>query len=231
MPYMEATDARRTRILVIDDEPTITEFLETGLRYEGYEVLTLGDGAGALAAVQSFQPDVVILDIMLPGQDGFSICRQLHALDRVAILMLTARDDLDDKVRGLDEGADDYLAKPFKFKELLARLRVLLRRRSKASTTRLRSGPIELDRDTREVWHAGVPVHLTPREFELLETFMLHPRQVFSRETLLNRVWGYAYIGDTNVVEVHISALREKLGDHERQWLQTVRGVGYMLRG
>ncbi|WP_025745747.1 response regulator [Kallotenue papyrolyticum] len=222
---------RQERILIVDDEPTITEFLATGLSYEGYTVATAADGTSALRVAADFQPDVVILDLMLPGQDGFEVCRRLRSTGDVAILMLTARDEVDDTVRGLDEGADDYIVKPFKFKELLARIRAVMRRRQGRAPQVLQIGPLWLDRDAREVRLGGRPVHLTPLEFDLLEALMSHPRQVLSKETLLNRVWGYTYVGDSNVVEVHISALREKLEDHQRQLIQTVRGVGYVMRG
>ncbi|HEX6290907.1 MAG TPA: response regulator transcription factor [Herpetosiphonaceae bacterium] len=228
---MERSDVRDVRILVVDDEPTITEFLETGLTYEGYTIRTVDDGSAALQAVRDFRPDLVILDVMLPGLNGFDVLDRLRRDDDIAVLMLTARDELDDTVRGLESGADDYLVKPFKFKELLARVRAVLRRRRIALPHMLQSGDIRLDRDTHQVSVADTPVYLTPREFDLLEALMAHPNQVLTKEALLNRVWGYEYVGDTNVVEVHISALREKLGDRDRQRIQTVRGVGYMIRG
>jgi DNA-binding response OmpR family regulator len=218
-------------ILVVDDEPTITEFLATGLTYEGYRVHVAEDGSEALRMARELRPDLVILDIMLPGCDGFEVCRRLRSASDVAIIMLTARDDLDDKVQGLEDGADDYLVKPFKFRELLARVRALLRRRRITLPNVVQIDHLRLDREARELTSRGQIVHLTPIEFELLETLMTHPRQVLSKETLLNRVWGYSYIGDSNVVEVHISALREKIGDDDRQIIQTVRGVGYVLRG
>jgi len=228
---MEDDVKQGMRILVVDDEPTITEFLETGLTYEGYTVRTVGDGLAALQAVRDFRPSLVVLDVMLPGQDGFAVLHQLRREGDIAVLMLTARDELDDTVRGLESGADDYLVKPFKFKELLARVRAVLRRRRIALPHMLQSGDIRLDRDTHQVTLGDAPVYLTPREFDLLEVLMAHPNQVLTKETLLNRVWGYEYIGDTNVVEVHISALRDKLGDRDRQRIQTVRGVGYTIRG
>jgi len=219
------------RILVVDDEPTITEFLETGLEYEGFAVLSVADGIAALEAARTFAPDVVVLDRMLPKLDGLEVCRRLRAQSDVGILMLTARGELDDRVLGLETGADDYLVKPFKFKELLARLRSILRRRRIALPHVIQFGDLRLDRETREVFLGDTEFYLTPREFEILELLMLHPRQVLTRETILNRVWGYTYVGDTNVVEVHISALRDKLGDRDRRRIQTVRGVGYTLRG
>ncbi|HEY0602408.1 MAG TPA: response regulator transcription factor [Herpetosiphonaceae bacterium] len=228
---MEAQSPPDVRILVVDDEPTITEFLEIGLTYEGYTVETVADGTEAIARARTFQPALVVLDLMLPGIDGLEVCRRLHMESDVAILMLTARGELDDRVNGLEMGADDYLVKPFKFKELLARIRAILRRRRIAVPHVLQLGDLRLDRDSREVSLAATPVHLTPREFDLLELLLLHPRQVLTREAILNRVWGHTYIGDTNVVEAHISALRDKLGDRNRERIQTVRGVGYVLRG
>ncbi|HEY0737042.1 MAG TPA: response regulator transcription factor [Herpetosiphonaceae bacterium] len=228
---MEEQSPPDVRILVVDDEPTITEFLEIGLTYEGYTVETVADGAEAIARARTFQPALVVLDLMLPGIDGLEVCRRLHLESDVAILMLTARGELDDRVSGLEMGADDYLVKPFKFKELLARIRAILRRRRIAVPHVLQLGDLRLDRDSREVSLANTQVHLTPREFDLLELLLLHPRQVLTREAILNRVWGHTYIGDTNVVEAHISALRDKLGDRNRERIQTVRGVGYVLRG
>ena len=219
------------RVLVVDDEEVIVDLISTGLRYEGFTVTVATDGQMALARAEQFQPHLVVLDWMLPGLDGLTVCRRLRAQGDVAILMLTAKGELDDRVAGLDGGADDYLVKPFKFQELLARIRAILRRHHLSLGRRLSVGDLQLDRETREVWRAGQPIDLTPREFDLLAVLAAHPRQVFSREMLLNRVWGYDYVADPNLVEVHISALREKLGDKARQLIRTVRGVGYALRG
>jgi len=219
------------RVLVVDDEEVIVDLISTGLRYEGFDVAVATDGREALAQAARFQPHLVVLDWMLPGLDGLTICQRLRAQSDMAILMLTARGELDDRIAGLEGGADDYLVKPFKFQELLARIRAILRRHNLSLRRRLSVGDLQLDRETREVWRSGQPIDLTPREFELLEVLLMHPRQVFSRETLLNRVWGYDYVADPNLVEVHISALRAKLGDTARQLIRTVRGVGYTLRG
>jgi DNA-binding response OmpR family regulator len=219
------------RVLVVDDEEVIVDLISTGLRYEGFDVAVATDGREALAQAARFQPHLVVLDWMLPGLDGLTVCQRLRAQGDVAILMLTAKGELEDRIAGLDGGADDYLVKPFKFQELLARIRAILRRHNLSLRRRLSVGDLQLDRETREVWRAGQPIDLTPREFELLEVLLMHPRQVFSRETLLNRVWGYDYVADPNLVEVHISALRAKLGDTARQLIRTVRGVGYTLRG
>jgi DNA-binding response OmpR family regulator len=219
------------RVLVVDDEEVIVDLISTGLRYEGFEVAVAMDGPAALDQMARFQPHLVVLDWMLPGLDGLTVCRRLRAQSDVAILMLTARGELDERVAGLEGGADDYLLKPFKFRELLARIRAILRRHDLSLERRLRVGDLQLDRETREVWRAGQPIELTPREFELLAVLLAHPRQVFSRAALLDRVWGYDYVADPNLVEVHISALRAKLGDTTRQLIRTVRGLGYTLRG
>ncbi len=221
----------RLRILVVDDEETILDFLQLGFTYEGFEVELAKDGREALAAVGRRRPDLVVLDLNLPGVDGIEICRRLRRGGDVPIIMLTARDDVDQRVEGLEAGADDYLPKPFKFKELLARVRAVLRRRTNLAERILRFGDLALNRDTRELFHDGRPILLTPREFDLLEVFMLHPRQVMTRDTLLDRIWGIGYAGEGNLIEVHISSLREKLGDEQRQLIRTVRGVGYALSG
>ena len=225
------SEDQRLRVLVVDDEDAILDFVDMGLRYEGFEVEVAKDGPGALASFQRRRPDLGILDLNLPGLDGMEVCRRLRRSSDVPILMLTARGEVDERVEGLEAGADDYLPKPFKFKELLARTRAVLRRRTPLAERVLRFGELTLNRDTREMLVDGRPVGLTPREFDLLEVFMLHPRQVMTREQLLDRVWGFDYLGDGNLIEVHISALREKLGDRERQLIRTVRGIGYTLSG
>lgn len=223
--------AQPIRILVIEDEESIRDFVEMGFQYEGFEVTLVGDGPGGLASYEARRPDLVILDLNLPGLDGLDVCRRLRQRGDTPIIMLTARGEVDERVGGLEAGADDYLPKPFKFRELLARTRAVLRRRTTQAERVLNFGPVMLNRDTREVYRDGQPVALTPREYELLETFMLHPRQVMTREILLDRVWGTDYLGDGNLIEVHISALREKLADRERRLIRTVRGVGYALSG
>jgi DNA-binding response OmpR family regulator len=219
------------RVLVVDDEESILDFVQMGLEYEGFEVETVTDGPKALTSFASRRPDLVILDLNLPGLDGMEVCRRLRQSSDVPIIMLTARGEVDERVEGLEAGADDYLPKPFRFKELLARVRAVLRRRTSLAEQTLRYSEVLLNRSTREVFHDGRPIQLTPREFDLLEQFMLHPRQVMTRDVLLDRVWGTDYIGDGNLIEVHISALRDKLGDHQRTLIRTVRGVGYALSG
>lgn len=227
----EAPSQNGVRILVVEDEESIRDFVEMGFKYEGYEVTLTEDGPGGLEAFDRQRPELVVLDLNLPGMDGLEVCRQIRRRSDVPIIMLTARAEVDERVEGLEAGADDYIPKPFKFKELLARARAVLRRRTSAVERVLKFGEVELNRDTREVFRDGQPVALTPREFELLEVFMLHPRQVMTREILLDRVWGTDYLGDGNLIEVHISALRDKLGDRERRMIRTVRGVGYALSG
>jgi DNA-binding response OmpR family regulator len=230
-PHVEREIASPARILAVDDEPNIVEFLRVGLGYEGYQVDVAMDGRAALDRLRQETFDLVILDVMLPGVDGFEICKRIRANSAVAILMLTARDEISDRVMGLDLGADDYLTKPFSFAELLARVRAILRRRGVIMARAvLRSADIVLDRDAHTVERAGQPVVLTAKEFELLEFFMSHPRQVFRREVILDRVWGYDFAGDTNLVDVHIGHLRDKLGDRPSRLLHTVRGVGYVWR-
>jgi DNA-binding response OmpR family regulator len=219
------------RVLIVDDEPMIVEFVSMGLRFEGYDVEAATDGRSALETAGRWQPDLVILDVMLPELDGLEVCRRVRSQSDVPILMLTARGDVDDRVTGLESGADDYLSKPFQFKELLARTRALLRRRHPDVNRTLRYGDVTLNRDTREVERAGVPIDLALKEFELLELFLAHPRHVFSREVIMNRIWGYDYEGDSNVIDVHIRYLRVKLGDVDRTLIRTVRGVGYSLGG
>ena len=224
-----STDAARPRILFVDDEEAIQEFVKVGLSYEGFDVELAEDGHAALLAFRRRRPDLVVLDLNLPELDGMEVCRALRRTSDVPIVMLTARGDVDERVRGLEAGADDYLPKPFKFRELVARIRAVLRRRAPAGERLLTFGSLRLNRDTREVLIDGRGTTLTPREFELLELFMLHPRQVLRRAQLLGRVWGTDYLGDGNLIEAHISALREKLDDRERRLIRTVRGVGYAL--
>ncbi len=215
-------------VLIVDDEPGIVDFVELGLRHEGITVVSAASAAGGLEAVRSVGPQLVILDVGLPDGDGFELLRRIRSETQVPVIMLTARGDLDDRVRGLDLGADDYVAKPFHFAELLARVRAHLRRQGLDSTAdpTLRFADLELDPRTREVRRAGAPVTLTAREFELLELFLRHPRQVLSKETILDRLWGYAF--DDNLVEVYVGYLRRKLG--EPVLIQTLRGAGYTLR-
>jgi DNA-binding response OmpR family regulator len=224
-----ATGENGLRVLVVDDEESILDFVQMGLEYEGFEVETVQDGPSSLASFDARRPDLVILDLNLPGLDGLEVCKRLRQRSDVPIIMLTARGEVDERVEGLEAGADDYLPKPFRFKELLARVRAVMRRRTTLVEQTLRFGEVILNRSTREVFQAGRPIQLTPREFELLEQFMLHPRQVLTRDVLLDRIWGTDYLGDGNLIEVHVSALRDKLGDQQRTMIRTVRGIGYAL--
>jgi two-component system response regulator MprA len=222
---------QRLSVLIVDDEPQIVEFLRMGFEYEGFDVAVATTGPEALRAADARRPDVVILDVMLPGLDGLEVARRLRRTEDVAIIMLTAREAVDDRVAGLETGADDYVTKPFAFKELLARVRAVLRRRGKNTDRLLVFQDISLDRESRVVTRGERTIELTPREFELLELFLMHPRQVLTRDVILAHIWGYDYEGDDNVLEVFVRHLREKLDDNPPQLLRTVRGVGYVLRG
>jgi two-component system response regulator MprA len=219
------------RILVIDDDPKILNTVRRGLAYEGYQVDIAESGEDGLRLAREHAPDLVILDVMLPGMDGFEICRRLRAGGDVPVLMLTARDEVADRVRGLDLGADDYMVKPFAFEELIARVRALLRRREPTSGGVLRYADLTLDPASREVFRGDRPIELTNREFELLSLFLRHPRQVLPRATILERVWDYDFGGDSNVLDVYIGYLRNKLeANGEPRLIHTVRGAGYVLR-
>ncbi len=230
MEERETGDAMR--ILVVDDDPAVRRSLERALRLENYEVTLADDGRQALSelAVGSF--DAVILDILMPEVDGVDVCRRLReAGDDTPVLLLTARDAVPDRVRGLDAGADDYLPKPFALVELMARLRALLRRKQPADGTTLRFGDLELDRLAYEVRRGGKPITLTRTEFSLLEMFLRHPRQVLTREVIMDRVWGWESESTSNSLEVYIGYLRRKTEiSGEPRIIHTVRGVGYVLR-
>jgi len=231
MLHQSSTTERQPSVLIVDDEPQIVDFLRMGFAYEGFSVFAAHTGPEAVQAAAAHKPDIIILDIMLPGFDGIEVTRHIRRVHDTAIIMLTAKDEIDDRVAGLDVGADDYVTKPFAFKELMARVRAVLRRRGNNIGDILTFGGITLDRGTRVVTCDGQPIELTPREFDLLELFLLHPRQVLTRDIILSRVWGYDYFGDDNIIEVYIRHLREKLHDNPPQLLQTVRGIGYSLRG
>ncbi len=222
--------APRLKALVVDDEPNIVDFIKLGLGYEGFEVKTARDGTSALTLAREFNPDVIVLDVMLPAMDGMEVCQRVRAQSDAAIVMLTARDDLQDRVAGLDRGADDYVVKPFRFEELMARIRAVLRRRGSTRQPVLSFADVSLDQDTHEVHRGDTLVELTPREYDLLKLFMFNPRQVLSKEMILERVWGYDFEGDANIVEVYVRYLREKLADIPPKLIQTVRGAGYILR-
>lgn len=220
-----------TRVLLVDDDPRLVPLLQRGLAYEGFDVHVATDGESGLAAAQQHMPHLVLLDIAMPGPNGFEVCLRLRLLGDPAIIMLTARDALVDKVNALNLGADDYVAKPFEFDELVARMHAVLRRHRAASEP-LIYDDLKLDPVTCEVTRAGHAVELTSREFELLALFMRHPRQVLTREQILDRVWGFDSEIDTAAVEVHIGHLRQKLEAYGgTRLIQTIRGIGYALRG
>ena len=220
------------KILVIDDDPAVRASLERALRLEGYEVDTASDGGAGLEALALAPPDTVVLDLGLPDIDGLEVCKRMRAArDYTPVLMLTARDAVNDRVQGLDAGADDYLVKPFALAELLARLRALLRRQSGEEGEVLRFGDLELDLGTREAHRGSREFSLTRIEFDLLELFLRHPRQVLTRDLILERVWGYDFDSGTNSLAVYVGYLRRKTEEGaEKRYIHTVRGVGYVMR-
>jgi DNA-binding response OmpR family regulator len=223
--------ARAPRVLVVEDDEDIAQALQRSLRMEGYEVRIAPDGPTGLEQMHAFAPDLVILDLGLPGLDGIEVARTLREQGDVPILILTARDALESRVEGLDVGADDYLVKPFERQELLARMRALLRRRPPRGSAPLRVGDLSLNVDTHEVSRGPRPIELTQREFELLEYLMRNERIVISRQRLLDEVWGYDPFSTTNTIEVFVSNVRRKLeSEGEPRLLHTIRGAGYVLR-
>lgn len=220
------------RILAIDDDPSVTSLLKRGLAYEGYAVDIAGTGAAGLALAREHAPDLVILDIMMPGMNGLEALQRLRAADaRLPVIMLTAKDAPADQVNGLEAGADDYVVKPFTFEVLLARVRALLRRQQAKHPPVLSLADLSLDTGSHAVRRGSRDVTLTSLEFKLLQTFLEHPQQVLSKELLLDRVWGYDFGGNANVVEVYVKQLRQKLeGEGEPRLLHTIRGAGYVLR-
>jgi two-component system response regulator MprA len=221
----------KEKIAVIDDDPKIRAMLVRSLTYGGYNVLAAEDGIKGWELVMREKPQVVILDIMLPKMDGYEVCRLLKEQVETSVLMLTAKDEIKDRVKGLDCGADDYLIKPFALEELLARVRALLRRYKNVEERVLVFNDLQINSDTYQVRRGEREIELTAREFELLSFFMKHPRQVLTREKLMDTVWGYDYQGESNVLEVYIGYLRQKLeGAGEKRLLQTVRGIGYVLK-
>jgi DNA-binding response OmpR family regulator len=219
-------------VLVVEDDPDLAGALELELQHAGYEVRVEPDGPAALRAGADWQPDLVVLDLGLPTLDGLDVCRRLRASSWVPIVILTARDRVDDRIRGLDAGADDYVTKPFSLDELLARVRSSLRRSQRSEEGHvLRADDLVLDAVARTVARAGVPIELTRREFDLLEFLMRHPGQALERGTLLSEVWGYDFLGGSNVVDVYVRYLRRKIESPEGpRLIDTVRGIGYALR-
>jgi two-component system response regulator MprA len=220
-----------TRVLVVEDEHNIADFIRRGLTYQGYEVEVAHNGEQALRTAQEHLPDLVILDLMLPDIDGVEVCQRLRSADDLPIIMLTARDAVSDKVEGLEAGADDYMTKPFEFPELLARVRVALRRRAPSSKEEIKIGDLIVRPASREVFRGSREIQLTAREFELLEYLARHGGQVVTKETLFERVWGYDFDVESDAIKVYISYLRKKLNAQgERDLIHAIRGVGYVLK-
>jgi two-component system OmpR family response regulator len=221
-------------VLVVDDEPAITDLLSTALRYMGYQVTTAATGTAALEAAATGNPDLVVLDVMLPDLDGFEVCRRLREQrDFVPVIFLSARDTEDDRVTGFVRGGDDYVTKPFSLEELTLRIGALLRRvrgGGDDGAARLRYRDLEMDEDRHQVWRAGREIELSPTEFRLLRYFLLNPERVLSKQQILDHVWQYDFNGEDNVVETYVSYLRRKLDDCETRLVRTVRGFGYALR-
>jgi two-component system OmpR family response regulator len=230
-----AAETAEARLLVVEDDPNISELLSASLRFAGFEVETARDGRSALRVAREYRPDLMVLDVMLPGFDGFEVVRRMGSEGiRCPVVFLTARDAVEDKITGLTVGGDDYVTKPFSLDEVLARIRAVLRRSRGSvlehSANRLTFADIELDDETHEVWKNDVLVSLSPTEFKLLRYFMENPGRVLSKAQILDHVWHYDFGGDANVVESYVSYLRRKIDSTEPRLLHTLRGVGYVLR-
>jgi two-component system OmpR family response regulator len=227
-------DGPPVRVLVVDDEATLTELLSMALRYEGWEVRTAADGTAAVRAAREFRPNAVVLDVMLPDMSGLDVLRRLRAdATDVPVLFLTARDAVEDRVAGLTAGGDDYVTKPFSLEEVVARLRALIRRVARLRVpddALLAVGDLTLDEDSHEVCRAGEPIALTATEFELLRYLMRNPRRVLSKAQILDRVWNYDFGGQANVVELYVSYLRKKIDAGHAPMIHTLRGAGYVLK-
>ncbi len=219
-------------ILLVEDEVKLARFIELELGSEGYRVSVTHDGMSGLALVRESEPDLAILDWMLPGLTGVELCRRMRSTGiKIPVILLTARDEVGDRVMGLDAGADDYLVKPFSIEELLARIRAHLRRTQETDTDLLQFEDLSLNRRTREIHRGQRSIDLTAKEFDLLQYLMSHPRQVFTRDQILENIWGYDFMGDSNIIEVYVRYLRLKLEqDNEKRLIHTARGVGYSLR-
>ncbi|CAG7652825.1 putative transcriptional regulatory protein TcrX [Paenibacillus solanacearum] len=217
------------RILLVDDEPNILQFLEMGLRNEGFQIMTAEEGVSAVNAAQEFQPHVVILDVMMPGMDGFEVCKLLKRMGQMAVIMLTAKEEVDERVRGLTAGADDYMIKPFSFDELIARIHARIRNQFPQLLSELRIGPFQIDDSRREIRYQDRVLSLSATEYELLKYLVSHHNRVLSKAIILENVWGYDFGGQENIVEVYIRSLREKLEDREHNVIRTIRGSGYRV--
>ncbi|AFC33914.1 response regulator [Paenibacillus mucilaginosus 3016] len=217
------------RVMLVDDEPNILQFLELGLLNEGFEVRTAPDGMTAITLAKEFQPHIAILDVMMPGMDGFEVCRMLKKTDHIAVIMLTAKDEVDDRVKGLNLGADDYMVKPFSFDELLARIQARVRNQFPHLFGEVVKGPFRMDDRRKEIRLNERLLELSPTEYELLKFLVTNHGLVLSKSMILDKVWGYDFGGEENIVEVYIRSLREKLQDKEHTLIRTLRGAGYRL--
>lgn len=221
------------RVLIVDDEPNITSFLQMGLEEQGFQTDICHHGLQAVRQADTFHPDVVILDVMMPGMDGYEVCMQLKKKGNPVIIMLTAKDDIDDRVKGLDLGADDYVVKPFSFRELLSRIRARLRDAQRTGmqvvTGTFEAGPFLVQDERHEISYRGKALVLSPTEYGLLRYFIVNRGIVLSKALILEKVWGYDFMGDENIVEVYVRYLREKLTDKERTLIRTIRGTGYRM--
>lgn len=217
------------KLLLVDDEPNILQFLEMGLQEEGFEVQTAQDGMTAVTLAKQFQPHIIILDVMMPGMDGFEVCRMLKKTENVAIIMLTAKDEVDDRVKGLTLGADDYMMKPFSFEELLARIQARIRNQFPNLLGEVELGAFRVDDRRKEILYEQRVLELSTTEYELLKFLVLNHGLVLSKAKILDKVWGYDFGGDENIVEVYIRSLREKLNDKEHRLIRTLRGAGYRV--
>lgn len=217
------------KILLVDDEPNILQFLELGLQNEGFEVKSAQDGMSAMALLKDFQPHVAILDVMMPGMDGFEVCRMIKKTENVAVIMLTAKDEVDDRVKGLTLGADDYMVKPFSFEELLARIYARIRNQFPHLFGEVLIGPFQIDDRRKEIKLEGRILELSPTEYELLKFMVLNHGLVLSKTMILDKVWDYDFGGEENIVEVYIRSLRDKLNDKDHHLIRTLRGSGYRV--
>ena len=217
------------KILLVDDEPNILQFLEMGLQNEGFEVQTAQDGMTGVTLAKQFQPHIIILDVMMPGMDGFEVCRMLKKTENVAIIMLTAKDEVEDRVKGLTLGADDYVMKPFSFEELLARIHARVRNQFPNLLGEVVIGGFRIDDRRKEIQYQQRVLELSTTEYELLKFMVLNQGLVLNKAKILDNVWGYDFGGDENIVEVYIRSLREKLNDKEHRLIRTLRGAGYRV--
>ncbi|MDQ7092601.1 response regulator transcription factor [Desulfosporosinus sp. PR] len=217
------------KVLLVDDEPNILQFLEMGLQNEGFEVRTAQDGMTGVTLAKEFRPHIVILDVMMPGMDGFEVCRMLKKTENVAIIMLTAKDEVEDRVKGLNLGADDYVMKPFSFEELLARIHARIRNQFPNLMGEVVAGEFRIDDRRKEIQYQQKVLELSTTEYELLKFMVLNQGLVLSKAKILDKVWGYDFGGDENIVEVYIRSLRDKLNDKEHRLIRTLRGAGYRV--